>query len=295
VLTKVEQVAGTDSTVLILGETGTGKGLVAWAIHEHSQRYEKSMVKVNCAALPASLIESELFGREKGAYTGAVNKQLGRFEFAHESTIFLDEIGEVAPEIQAKLLGVLEDGRFERLGSAKTIEVDVRIIAATNRNLPKFVRQEKFREDLFFRLNVFPIVMPPLRERQEDIPLLAWHYISEFEEKMGKRIDAIPSTSLEGLKAYPWPGNVRELRNVIEHAMIITTGKTLKVKVPDFNQHVSSETDMSLKSVEKRHMKTVLERCNWRIRGKNGAADILDLKPSTLYYRMEKLGLKRPS
>ena len=237
VLRQAEQVAETSSTVLILGETGTGKELIARTIHKLSARKKRTMVKVNCAALPSTLIESELFGREKGAYTGALSRQNGRFEIADGSTIFLDEIGELPLELQGKLLRVLQDGKFERLGSTKTIKVDVRIIAATNKDLEKAVRKGAFREDLYYRLNVFPIAVPSLRERSEDIPLLAQAFIKEFEETMGKRIDQILEKDMMAMQCYSWPGNVRELKNVIEHAMIITKGKTLELDMPGLPPH----------------------------------------------------------
>ena len=233
VLRQVEQVAPTDSSVLVRGETGTGKELVAQAIHRLSPRRGHLMVKVNCAALPSGLVESELFGREKGAYTGAMTRQIGRFEVADGSTLFLDEIGELSLEVQAKLLRVLETGEFERLGSPRTIKVDVRLIAATNRDLVEEVRKGRFREDLYYRLNVFPIRVPPLRERAEDIPLLVWTFLEEFSARMGKKITQVPRQTMEALQRHPWPGNVRELRNVIEHGAILTTGDTLQVPMLD--------------------------------------------------------------
>ena len=232
ILAQAEQVAPTDSTVLILGETGTGKELLARAIHRMSSRKDRPLITVNCASLPPTLIESELFGREKGAYTGAMTRMVGRFELADGSTLFLDEIGELPLELQSKLLRVLEEGKFERLGSTKTLHVNVRIIAATNRDIAQDVTEGKFRKDLYYRLNVFPISIPPLRERSEDIPLLVWAFIKEFENKVGKRIDSIPRKSMEALQQYSWPGNVRELRNVIEHGMIVSSSRTLAVSVP---------------------------------------------------------------
>ncbi|HOO46820.1 MAG TPA: sigma 54-interacting transcriptional regulator, partial [Deltaproteobacteria bacterium] len=241
VLKQVEQVAPTGSAVLVTGETGTGKELIARAIHRLSGRRDRVMVVVNCASLPSALVESELFGREKGAYTGALTKQAGRFEIAHGSTILLDEIGELSLELQAKLLRVLQDGCFERLGSPRTIKVDARIIAATNRDLAEAVKKGAFREDLYYRLNVFPIHVPPLRERTEDIPLLSWAFINEFSEKMGKRIQTVPKRVMETLKSYAWPGNIRELRNVIEQAMIISEG-TLSVRLPSQDANGDAET-----------------------------------------------------
>ena len=228
VFTRIEQVASTDSVVLITGETGSGKELVARAIHNLSRRKHRVMVKVDCASLPASLIENELFGREQGAYTGALTKQVGRFELANGSTLFLDEVGELPLELQAKLLRVVQDGEFERLGSPKTIRVDVRVIAATNRDLAECVKNRSFRQDLYYRLNVFPIHVPPLRERAEDIPLLAWAFVREFERKMGKNIQSIPKKTMEGLQRHPWPGNIRELRNTVEQALILSSGNQLK-------------------------------------------------------------------
>jgi transcriptional regulator with GAF, ATPase, and Fis domain len=292
VLRLVEQVAPTDATVLLLGETGTGKELLASAIHTLSPRRTRMMVQVNCAALPAALIESELFGREKGAYTGALSRQQGRFEVAHGSTLFLDEIGELPLDLQAKLLRVLQDGQFERLGSSTTMRVNVRIIAATNRDLAKAVQAGRFREDLYYRLQVFPITVPPLRTRQEDIPLLVWAFVQEFSRRMGKTIDTIPRPTMQALQSYPWPGNVRELRNVIERAMILSTDATLRVEVP-VGGGATAAAHQSLAAVERRHIGEVLEQTGWRIRGKGGAAELLGLKPTTLEARMQKLGLQR--
>jgi formate hydrogenlyase transcriptional activator len=292
VLNKAEQVAKTDSTVLILGETGTGKELLARAIHNMSDRKARPMIKVNCAALPSTLIESELFGREKGAYTGAMTKQMGRFEVADGSTIFLDEISELSLDLQAKLLRVLQEGQFERLGDPKTIEVDVRVIAATNRDIAEASQKGTFRDDLFYRLNVFPITIPPLRERRGDIPTLVWHFVPEFADRMGKRIESIPKKTMEALQSYYWPGNVRELRNVIENAMIITTGTSLQVEIPKLSASVNAD-NVSLQEVERNHILAVLEITGWRIRGKNGAAEILELKPTTLEARMRKLDIHR--
>ena len=293
VLAQVDRVAATDSTVLITGETGTGKELVARAIHGVSKRKDRALVTINCASLPPSLIESELFGREKGAYTGALTMMKGRFEVADGSTIFLDEIGELGLELQAKLLRVLEEGRFERLGSPKPVQVNVRIIAATNRDLAQDVQDGKFRKDLYYRLNVFPIGIPPLRERSEDIPLLVWALVREFEKKMGKRIESIPKRSLEALQRYAWPGNVRELRNVIERAMIVSSGKSLDLHIPAI---ASAEpvTPEALEDVERTHILSVLEKTRWRLMGQGGAAERLGLKRTTLQSRMKKLGIKRP-
>lgn len=292
VLVKAEQVAPTESTVLILGETGTGKDLLARAIHAMSKRSERPLVTVNCASLPPSLIESELFGREKGAYTGALTRMIGRFEMAEGSTLFLDEIGELSYEVQSKLLRVLETGMFERLGSAKTIRLDVRIIAATNSELVNEVSEGRFRKDLYYRLNVFPITIPALRERPEDIPALVWAFVQHFEKKMGKRIETIPQKNMDALLRYPWPGNVRELKNVIEHAMIISR-KTLEVLPPAPGFSADTGAD-SLEEVERRHILEVLERTGWRIAGKNGAAEILRIKRTTLNAKLKTLGISRP-
>jgi transcriptional regulator with GAF, ATPase, and Fis domain len=248
------------------------------------------MVKVNCATLPPPLVENELFGREKGAYTGAMARQIGRFEVADGSTIFLDEISELSPEVQSKLLRVLQDGEFERLGNPKTIKVDVRVIAATNRDLAAEVSTGRFREDLFYRLNVFPITAPPLRERSEDIPLLVWAFIKEFSVKMGKQIQLVPKKTMEALQHYHWPGNIRQLRNVIEHAMIISAGETLQVQLPEPSAARMSEAT-TLEEVETEHITQILEKTNWRIRGRNGAAELLGLNPGTLYSKMRKLGI----
>lgn len=287
---QVAQVAPTDSTVLVQGETGTGKELVAQAIHNTSRRRDKLMVKVNCASLPSALIESELFGREKGAYTGALTKQAGRFDIAHGSTIFLDEIGELSLELQSKLLRVLQEGTFERLGSPKTIHVDVRVIAATNRNLAEEVKKGTFREDLFYRLNVFPIHVPPLRERIGDIPALVWAFVNEFTDKMGKKINKITKRDMENLQRYAWPGNVRELRNVIEHAVIVSSTDTLNVRLPD-NGKPESKAVMTLEETESSHIRNILQLTGWRIKGEGGAAQLLGMNPSTLYSRMLKLGI----
>jgi transcriptional regulator with GAF, ATPase, and Fis domain len=292
VLRKVQLVADTDSTVLLLGETGTGKELVAEAIHNSGPRKDRALVKVNCAALPASLVESELFGREKGAYTGALTREAGRFEVADGSTIFLDEVAELPLELQGKLLRVLQEGQFERLGSTRSITVDVRVIAATNRDLDEAVQKGTFRKDLYYRLNVFPISSPPLRERREDIPLLVWAFVQEFSAKMGKTIETISRRTMEALVNYVWPGNIRELRNIIERAMITSKGSTLHVEMPTVPVgHVLER--MTLQEVERSHIIHVLEATGWRIRGDGGAAQILGLKPTTLDSRIQKLGIKR--
>jgi formate hydrogenlyase transcriptional activator len=291
-LRQVEKVAGTDSTVLAIGETGTGKELLAQAIHGHSKRKDRAMVKVNCAAIPPTLIENELFGREKGAYTGASTKQIGRFEAANGSTLFLDEISELPLEVQVKLLRVLQEKQFERLGSARTVSVDVRIIAATNQDLEEMVAKKRFREDLYYRLNVFPIQVPPLRERLEDIPLLVEAMVNEFSESMGKIIKRISLKSMNAMMQYRWPGNVRELRNIIERAMIMTSGPTLQIQIPQ-TASTLEPVGVSLEDVIRKHIINVLEKTNWRVSGNNGAAQILKLPPTTLESKMRKLGIKR--
>jgi formate hydrogenlyase transcriptional activator len=292
ILAQAKKVSQTESTVLITGETGTGKELIARAIHCHSKRSNRVLVKVDCASLPSALIESELFGREKGAYTGALAKQIGRFELADGSTIFLDEIGELPLELQVKLLRVLQDGSFERLGSPKMVHVDVRVIAATNRNLEEAIKRGTFREDLYYRLNVFPIHVAPLRERREDIPLLVHSFISEFLGKMGKKIHTVPESTMEMLKQYHWPGNVRELHNIIEQAVIITDGDMLQVNLPQRLSGGIQEMD-TLENIERRHIMRAMEKTRWRIKGRNGAAELLGLKPSTLYAKMEKFGIPK--
>ena len=292
-LSEAERVAGADTPVLLLGETGTGKELLAETIHELSARKDRAMVIVNCASLPATLIESELFGREAGAYTGAASAQVGRFTIADGSTLFLDEIGEIPTELQAKLLRVLQDGRFERLGSPESVTVNVRIIAATNRDLEQAMRDGKFRADLYHRLHVFPIHVPPLRERREDIPLLVWAFVEVFARRMGKTINSIPRRTMEQLQQYRWPGNVRELSNVIERAMILTTGDSLVVETPSLCPG-SQRTRMTLNEGMREQILRVLQDTGWRIRGAGGAAEILGLKPTTLESRMARLGITRP-
>jgi transcriptional regulator with GAF, ATPase, and Fis domain len=292
VLSEAERVSATDAPVLLLGETGTGKELLAQTIHELSNRKDRPMVIVNCASLPATLVESELFGREAGAYTGAASAQIGRFAIADGSTLFLDEIGEFPIELQSKLLRVLQDGRFERLGSPETVTVDVRIIAATNRNIEQAVRESKFRADLYHRLNVFPIHLPPLRERRDDIPPLVWAFAETFGRRMGKTIKSIPRKSLEQLQRYSWPGNVRELSNVIERAMILTTSDALRVELP-FATQAAAVPRRTLKESEREQILYALQETGWRIRGANGAAEILGIKPTTLEARMARLGIKR--
>ncbi len=297
VLAQVERVAPTDAPVLLLGETGTGKELVARALHERSRRRERPLVTVNCAALPATLVESELFGYEKGAFTGAIQRTVGRFEVAHGGSLFLDEIGELPLEVQAKLLRVLQTGEFERLGSPKTIKVDVRLIAATNRDLAREVREGRFRADLFYRLNVFPIALPPLRERREDIPLLVWHAITRRQAAIGRSVKHVPERLMRAFTAYSWPGNVRELENVVERALIMTSGDTLAAD-PAFLDAAPVVPEVgpraSLAEAERAHIRAVLDDCGWKISGKGNAADRLGLNRSTLQFRMKKLGIERP-
>ncbi|OGU08184.1 MAG: Fis family transcriptional regulator [Geobacteraceae bacterium GWC2_58_44] len=297
VFLRVEQVAPMNATVLLLGETGTGKGVVARAIHSSSSRKHRPLITVNCTTLPATLVESELFGREKGAFTGSDTRQLGRFELADGGTIFLDEIGEMPLELQCKLLRVIQDGEFERLGSSRTIKTDVRIIAATNRNLAEEIRGGKFREDLFYRLNVFPITMPPLRQRKEDIPLLVNHFVTKFNKKMGKKIESVSKDTLNALCGYHWPGNVRELESVIERAVITSQGASLQVldRFESFRKEEHPEVDdvKPLVDLEQDHILHVLKKTGWRIEGKNGAAGILGLNASTLRARMRKYGIVR--
>ena len=283
-----------NTTVLILGETGTGKELIAAAIHNTSPRRERPMITVNCAALPANLIESELFGREKGAFTGADTRQVGRFEVANGSTLCLDEIGELPLETQAKMLRVIQHNEFERLGSSHTIKVDVRIIATTNRNLEEEVRKGRFRPDLYYRLNVFPITVPPLRERKEDIPLLVQAFIERYARKLGKQITSIEKETMKALQDYPWPGNVRELESVVERAVILCPGPVLHLadKLEIFSIPLSSGTK-TMEETARNHILKILSETRWCIEGKVGAAAILGLHPSTLRARMHKLGIRR--
>jgi transcriptional regulator with GAF, ATPase, and Fis domain len=297
VFLQVEQVASMNATVLLLGETGTGKGVVARAIHSSGTRKGRPLITVNCTTLPSTLVESELFGRERGAFTGSDARQIGRFELADGGTIFLDEIGEMPLELQCKLLRVIQDGEFERLGSPRTIKVDVRIIAATNRNLADEVKNGTFREDLYYRLNVFPITMPPLRQRTDDVPLLVNHFVAKFNKKIGKRIETISKDTLNSLQGYSWPGNVRELESVIERAVIITQGTSLQVldrfeSFPKIEDSTGQEIK-ALVELEHDHITQVLKKTGWRIEGKNGAAVILGLNASTLRARMRKYGIAR--
>ena len=297
VFIRIKQVAPMNATVLLLGETGSGKGVVARAIHDHSTRKARPMISVNCSSLPANLIESELFGRERGAFTGSNERQVGRFELANNGTIFLDEIGDMPMDLQSKLLRVIQDGEFERLGSPRTIKVDVRIIAATNRNLEEEIRNNRFRQDLFYRLNVFPITLPPLRQRTEDIPELVNHFVRKFNKKNGKHIESVSKDTLNLLQQYHWPGNVRELESVIERSVIISQGTTLKImdRLESISKadNPAAEEFKALDDLEYDHILKVLQKTMWRIEGKKGAAVLLGLNPSTLRARMRKYGLVR--
>jgi transcriptional regulator with GAF, ATPase, and Fis domain len=300
-LEKVRHVADTTAPVLLLGETGTGKELLARALHAHSRRRARSFIAVNCAALPAALIESELFGHERGAFTGATQPKPGRFELADQGTLLLDEIGELEPALQAKLLRVLEDGEVQRLGSTVTRKVDVRLIAATNRDLRRDTRDGRFRSDLYYRLSVFPIELPPLRDRREDIPLLVWHFIQSRQRGLGRTIRKIPKAAMAALQAYEWPGNVRELQNVVERAMILSDGPILRVEeafgatLSDRDAGKGRSATESIQDVERAHILQILERCGWTIEGRGQAAERLGLNPSTLRNRMRKLGIRRPA
>jgi formate hydrogenlyase transcriptional activator len=298
VLREVETVAPTDSTVLITGETGSGKELVARAIHQLSERADRAFVKLNCAAIPTGLLESELFGHEKGAFTGAISQRIGRFELANRGTVFLDEVGEISLELQPKLLRVLQEREFERLGSSRTLRTDARLIAATNRDLAALVEEQKFREDLFYRLNVFPIRVPPLRERQDDIPVLVRHFAQQFARRMKKTIDTIPAETMDVLVGYHWPGNIRELQNLIERAVILSSGPTLDVPVATLAARstapVRGKELETLEESDRRHIIAALESTNWVISGPTGAATRLGIKRSTLQFRMRKLGIAKP-
>jgi transcriptional regulator with GAF, ATPase, and Fis domain len=295
VLCKIEQIAGSNTTVLVLGETGTGKELVARAIHALSPRSQRALIKVNCAALPANLIESELFGHEKGSFTDAPARHLGRFEIADGATIFLDEIGELPLELQAKLLRVLEEGEFDRVGGSRTIKVDTRIIAATNRNLEEEVRQGNFREDLWYRLNVFPITIPPLRDRRDDIPALVDFFIGKICRRLGKQIEVVPDMTMRELQNYRWPGNIRELENVLERAIINSPSPRLQLadRLERSAQSLSAGPK-TLEAVERKYILQVLDQTNWKVSGKDSAAEILDLDRSTLRARMRKLNIQKP-
>jgi transcriptional regulator with GAF, ATPase, and Fis domain len=294
---KVQQVAATDATVLITGETGTGKEVIARAIHALSPRKDKIMVKLNCAAIPESLVESELFGHEKGAFTGALARKLGRFELADQGSLFLDEVGELPLELQAKLLRVLQEGEFERVGGTETRRVDVRVIAVTNRDLVRSAREGSFRADLYYRLNVFPITLPPLRSRKEDLPLLVQHFVRKYAEKYGKPIETVPQCIMTALYAHDWPGNVRELQHMLERAVILTRGTDLVLEEDSLvadDQPLPSCIE-TLEEMERAHILKVLEATGWRVAGKQGAAELLGLPPSTLESRMKKLGITRPA
>ncbi len=293
VMALIEQVAATTSTVLLFGETGSGKEVFASQIHALSARRHRRMVRVNCAAIPSTLIESELFGREKGAFTGALARHAGRFELADKGTIFLDEIGDLPLEVQVKLLRALEEGQIERLGNPRSVHLDTRIIAATHQDLQQRMLEGAFREDLYYRLNVFPIRVPALRERPEDIPYLVWQFVGEFSKVLGRKIDSISSDSMTALQQYPWPGNIRELRNTVERAMIVSAGTRLTIAAP---APTTTAVRLSLKliDVERQHLHAVLESTRWRVRGEAGAAARLGLKPTTLETRMARLGLRRP-
>ena len=297
-LKQVEVVAPTESTVLILGETGTGKELIARAIHTASSRSRRPFVKLNCAAIPTGLLESELFGHEKGAFTGAIAQRIGRFELADGGTVFLDEVGDIPLELQTKLLRVLQEREFERLGSTRTLRTDARLIAATNRELRKMVEQRKFREDLFYRLNVFPIDVPALRERSEDIPLLVNHFAQRFARRMNRTIETIPAETMAALTRYPWPGNIRELQNLIERAVILSHGPVLQVPLQDLDNRTAlrrdNGNDQTLEAAERAHILAILKETRWVLAGARGAAARLGMNRSTLQFRLKKLGIVRP-
>jgi len=296
VLQLVEYVAVGDSTVLLLGETGTGKELIARSIHNRSNRRDRTLVKLNCAAIPSGLLESELFGHERGAFTGAISQKIGRLELADQGSLFLDEIGDIPLELQPKLLRVLQEREFERLGSTRTKRVDVRVIAATHRDLERLILEKQFRSDLYYRLNVVPIFLPPLRERPEDIALLVQHFVQKFSRKMSKTIDTIPSAAGDALRRYPWPGNIRELENVIERAVILSPGPVLKISHHDLSTRIAPGQDrgpQTLEEVERNHIVATLKETGWVLSGPSGAAARLGLNRSTLYFRMKKLGIAR--
>jgi formate hydrogenlyase transcriptional activator len=299
VLQDVETVAATDSTVLIYGETGTGKELIAHAIHNLSQRRERTLVKVNCAAIPTGLLESEFFGHERGAFTGAIDRRIGRFELAHQGTIFLDEVEDIPLELQSKLLRVLQEQEFERLGSSRTQRVDVRVVAATNTDLAELVAERKFRNDLYYRLNVFPITVPPLRERPEDIPLLVHFFANRFAQQMKKKIESVSKETMAALVSYNWPGNIRELQNLVERGVILSRSPTLEIPLTELKRSTrlpgtQSNSSTTLESVERDHILRVLSETRWVIGGPSGAAARLGMNRTTLNHRMRKLGISRP-
>ncbi len=295
VLEQVEQVAPTDSTVLIQGETGTGKELIARAIHNISSRCGRSFLKLNCAAIPFDLLESELFGHEKGAFTGAIAQKIGRFEMADKGTLFLDEIGDIPLALQPKLLRVLQEQEFERLGSTRTHQVDVRLVAATNRDLANMVKQGKFRSDLYYRLNVFPVLLPPLRDRREDIPALVQHFVELYARRMGKQIEDISPETMSALSSHQWPGNIRELQNFIERSVILSSGTVLHPPLAELKRSVEVESlgAITLEEAERDHIRKTLEHTRWVVAGPHGAAARLGIKRSTLYFRMQRLGISR--
>jgi formate hydrogenlyase transcriptional activator len=295
VLEQVEQVAPTDSTVLIQGETGTGKELIARAVHNLSARCGRPFVKLNCAAIPFDLLESELFGHERGAFTGAIAQKIGRFELADKGTLFLDEVGDIPPGLQPKLLRVLQEQEFERLGSTRTHQVDVRLVAATNRNLADMVKRNEFRSDLYYRLNVFPLTLPPLRQRRQDIPALVEHFVEIYVRRMGKQIENISPETMSALVSHEWPGNIRELQNFVERSVILSTGAVLRAPLAELkcSPEVQSMGAVTLEEAERDHIRKTLERTRWVVAGPNGAAARLGIKRSTLYFRMQKLGISR--
>jgi formate hydrogenlyase transcriptional activator len=297
VLAQVQQVAPTDSTVLIQGETGTGKELIARAIHNLSARCGRPFIKLNCAAIPFDLLESELLGHEKGAFTGAIAQKIGRFELADKGTLFLDEVGDIPPALQPKLLRILQEQEFERLGGTRTLQVDVRLVAATNRDLAEMVKENEFRSDLYYRLNVFPIPLPPLRERREDIPALVEHFVEIYARRMNKQIEHISSETMSALVSYQWPGNIRELQNFIERSAILTSGNVLHPPLASLQRAVETEPSepTTLEEAERSHIRKILEQARWVVSGPNGAAARLGIKRSTLYFRMQKLGISRPN
>jgi len=295
VLEQVEQVAPTDSTVLVQGETGTGKELIARAVHNLSSRCGRPFIKLNCAAIPFDLLESELFGHEKGAFTGAIAQKIGRFELADKGTLFLDEVGDIPLALQPKLLRVLQEQEFERLGSGRTHQVDVRLVAATHRNLVEMVKRNEFRSDLYYRLNVFPVPLPPLRARREDIPALVDHFVEIYVRRMSKQIETIPAATMSALASYEWPGNIRELQNFIERSVILSSGNVLNSPLTSLRNaaEVESIGPITMEDAERDHIRKTLEQTRWVVSGPNGAAARLGIKRSTLYFRMQKLGISR--